>query len=567
MVSAGQGTAISMPSFIFRDMLTRFKPSFGIRQRLVLLALILVVPLMLDRVWVLEQSRRDQVRAATEDLARLARHSANAQREVLSSVEALLRSTAYIQVAAEQTGRSCAILRASLRFEMPWVISLSVVGKDGRITCSTMQQYVGLDVSDRPYYRKTLETHGFVLSDLVISRLNRHPLLLGTYPTSALEGGEPSVMIAGINMEWIGGLMAGLAERPGVSAALVDSKGLVLASQPADPEAFGKPYAGVGIDGLKSPQDSGSALITAGKTRKLISWASIAATGTRMIVSIDQETLLAPINHDIQKAYLQLLLVSLLALLGAWFVGEQVIMRPIRMLTGIANRFGQGDLAARATGQSLPAEFKPLAVAFNVMAAQLAERERDLIATNDRLTVMASIDMVSGLANRRGFQARLEFEWLKMQQLDGRLALLMIDVDHFKLFNDSYGHPEGDACLGRVGETLAEIANETLGFAARYGGEEFCLLLPAADRDRAMEIGELVRRRVAELGIPHLTSDFGRVTVSVGVGLVCPTAEQRPHELLEAADAALYAAKHRGRNAVVGHGLAEPAAPAISLAS
>src|SRR6202043_492739 len=137
-------------------------------------------------------------------------------------------------------------------------------------------------------------------------------------------------------------------------------------------------------------------------------------------------------------------------------------------------------------------EFVPLARAFNAMAAQLTERERELIATNDRLTVIASIDMLSGLANRRGFQSRLDFEWLKAQQ-DGReMALLMIDVDHFKLFNDTYGHPEGDACLARLGEALAGIAAETIGFAGRYGGEEFCLLLPNTEAKRAVEIGETV---------------------------------------------------------------------------
>ena len=125
----------------------------------------------------------------------------------------------------------------------------------------------------------------------------------------------------------------------------------------------------------------------------------------------------------------------------------------------------------------------PLARAFNAMAAQLSQRERELVATNDRLTVIASIDMLSGLANRRGFQSRLDFEWLKAQQYNSELSLLMIDVDHFKLFNDTYGHPEGDACLSRLGETLAGIAAETMGFAGRYGGEEFCLLLPNTERE------------------------------------------------------------------------------------
>ena len=192
------------------------------------------------------------------------------------------------------------------------------------------------------------------------------------------------------------------------------------------------------------------------------------------------------------------------------------------------------------------------------MAAQLSERERELVATNDRLTVIASIDMLSGLANRRGFQSRLDFEWMKAQQYDSELSLMMIDVDHFKLFNDTYGHPEGDACLTRLGETLAGIAAETMGFAGRYGGEEFCLLLPNTDAKRALEIGEMVRTAVEALAMPHSTSSHQTVTVSVGVACTRPNVAQQPGDLIEAADAALYAAKHRGRNAVVEHGFGRP---------
>ncbi len=199
----------------------------------------------------------------------------------------------------------------------------------------------------------------------------------------------------------------------------------------------------------------------------------------------------------------------------------------------------------------------PLARAFNAMAAQLSQRERELVATNDRLTVMASIDMLSGLANRRGFQSRLDFEWMKAQQFNSELSLLMIDVDHFKLYNDTYGHPEGDTCLTRLGEALAGIAAGTMGFAGRYGGEEFCLLLPNTSPQRALEIGETVRAAVQDLGLPHSTSSHRTVTVSVGVAATLPNDAQTPGELIEAADAALYAAKHRGRNTVVEHGFAK----------
>jgi diguanylate cyclase (GGDEF)-like protein len=134
------------------------------------------------------------------------------------------------------------------------------------------------------------------------------------------------------------------------------------------------------------------------------------------------------------------------------------------------------------------------------------------------------------------------------------LSLLMIDVDHFKLYNDTYGHPEGDACLTRLGETLAGVAADNLGFAARYGGEEFCLLLPNTGALRAMEVGETVRATIQALELPHATSSHKAVTVSIGVACTLPSDAGRPGDLIEAADAALYAAKHRGRNTVVEHG-------------
>ncbi len=114
--------------------------------------------------------------------------------------------------------------------------------------------------------------------------------------------------------------------------------------------------------------------------------------------------------------------------------------------------------------------------------------------------------------------------------------------------------PKATPALAGLGETLAGIADETMGFAGRYGGEEFCLLLPNVAVGHAMEIGEIVRVAVQDLAMPHATSSYQTVTVSVGVACTKPNDTQRPGDLIEAADAALYAAKHRGRNAVVEHG-------------
>lgn len=538
----------------------KLKKLLGIRTRLALLALMLVAPLMMERVRSLEEIRTKQLAQASEEIQHLVQHSADTQREIISSVETILKSTAYIR-ASGGIARSCDIMRDSLPSNLPWIRSVMIVGGDGRIQCSTANMYVGIDLGDRPYLVKARETRNFVFSDFILARPTNTPMVMAAYPLSAINGDADAAVLASINIDWMSQMMINLGGRPGISAVLVDSAGTVIATPADQASKIGKPLDSVPMlsaiahKALVSGVPSGSVSFTvADGSSRLVKFAEIPGTQSRLIVSIDEAKVTAAINRDIRTAYLQLALVCLFVLFGALVGAEKLIIQPIEMMTGMAKRFGDGEWSARVASRKLPSEFVPLARAFNAMAAQLSEREREMVATNDRLTVMASNDMLTGLANRRGFQARLDFEWMRSQQYDSELSLLMIDVDHFKLYNDTYGHPEGDACLARLGETLSGIAADTMGFAGRYGGEEFCLLLPNTDAVRAQEIGEAVRATIQSLGIPHATSSHRIITVSVGVAATLPSEAQRPSELVEAADAALYAAKHRGRNIVVEHG-------------
>ena len=496
----------------------KLKQVLGIRARLALLALILVAPLMLERARSLEGTRSKQVALASQEFSNLAQHSADAQREVLSSVETMLKSAAFIRASAGGVGRSCDILRASLPVNLPWIRSLMIVGKEGRVQCSTLNMLVGLDLSERPSLKKARETRDFVFSDFLITSNNK-PIMMALYPVSAISDEVDSVIAAGVDLDWMSKSMGNFGGRPGISAVLVDRAGTVLAAPADQASMIGRPLDNVPLlsaiaeraNGLEQAEGPLS-FVTADGSKWVVNFARIAGTELRLIVSIDETKVSAAINREIRTAYLQLGFVCLFVLLGALVAAESLIIRPIEMLEAMAKRFGQGDWSVRAAGSRLPAEFVPLARAFNAMAAQLGQRERDLVATNDRLTVIASVDMLSGLANRRGFQSRLDLEWMRAQEYDSELSLLMIDVDHFKLFNDTHGHPEGDACLTRLGETLSGIAAETMGFAGRYGGEEFCLLLPNTD-------------------------------------------------------AALYAAKHRGRNTVVEHGFVRINGDGMALAS
>ena len=552
----------------------KLKQLLGIRARLALLALILVAPLMLERARSLEDARAKQIAAATAEFSNLAQHSADAQQEVVSSVETVLKSAAYIRASAGGIGHSCDILRASLPANLPWIRTLLIADGKGRVQCATNNIFVGLDLNDRAYLEKARETRDIVFSDYLFARITHLPVVMAAYPVSAIDDELDSVILAGVNLDWMSKIMSNLGGRPGISAVLVDSAGTVLAAPADQASLIGRPLDAIPLlsaiaeqaMGSDAPQGSLSFAAADGSSR-VLSFARIAGTQSRLIISIDEAKVSAAINREIRTAYLQLGFVCLFVLLGALIAAEKLIIGPIEMITSIAKRFGQGDWSVRAARKSLPAEFVPLARAFNAMAAQLGQRERELVATNDRLTVIASIDMLSGLANRRGFQSRLDFEWMKAQQYDSELSLLMIDVDHFKLFNDTYGHPEGDACLSRLGETLAGIAAESMGFAGRYGGEEFCLLLPNTEAKQALEIGEMVRTAVEGLAMPHCTSSHQKVTVSVGVACTRPNAALQPGDLIEAADAALYAAKHGGRNAVVQHGFERTADGGIALAS
>jgi diguanylate cyclase (GGDEF)-like protein len=563
-----------MSRVTFNRKRAKLKKLLGIRARLALLALILVAPLMLERARSLETTRAKQVAAASVEFSALAKHTADLQREIISSVETMLKAAAYIRASAGGVSHSCDMLRASLPVNMPWISSIMIAGKDGHVQCGTRNELVGLDLSERAYFKKAREIRDFVFSDFLFSISNDRPIVMAAYPVSAINTDSDAVIVAGVNLDWMSKIMGNLGGRPGISAVLIDSTGIVLAAPADQASMIGRALdtvpllSAIADKAIGSEQPEGSLSFTAADgAQRVVNFARIAGTESRLIVSVDESKVSAAINREIRTAYLQLGFVCLFVLLGALIAAERLIIQPIQIMAAMAKRFGQGDWSVRTARSRLPSEFVPLARALNAMAGQLTERERELVATNDRLTVIASIDMLSGLANRRGFQSRLDFEWMKAQQYDTELSLMMIDVDHFKLFNDTYGHPEGDACLSRLGETLAGIAAETMGFAGRYGGEEFCLLLPDTDSARAREVGEMVRAAVEGLAMPHCTSSHQIVTVSVGVACTKPNDSQRPGDLIEAADAALYAAKHRGRNAVVEHGFVRTTDNTVALAS
>ena len=171
---------------------------------------------------------------------------------------------------------------------------------------------------------------------------------------------------------------------------------------------------------------------------------------------------------------------------------------------------------------------------------------------SDLLASLAFKDGLTGLNNRRAYDERLQIEWNRCKRSAEPLSLIMLDVDHFKLYNDSYGHALGDECLRKVAGSLAACTRRAADFVARYGGEEFVVLLPNTGLDDANRVAELIRASTEALGIEHKSSSVANtVTLSLGLVSRVPGDQVDLSGFAEVADTMLYKAKESGRNRVI----------------
>ncbi len=265
-----------------------------------------------------------------------------------------------------------------------------------------------------------------------------------------------------------------------------------------------------------------------------------------------------------ERTILTSLAVSLVVALIAFAVLSMLVIRPVLSMEEMARRFGGGDLRARVsidTGD----EIGCLAVQLNAMARQLEtytssleklvhERTAELVGANAKLLdvnaqldKLAKTDGLTGLFNRRYFMDKLGFEVRRSDRNKRSFSLVLLDVDHFKQFNDTHGHPAGDELLQRLA-TLVELNLRSIDVVARYGGEEFVVLLYDTGPDEGTRVAEKLRRAVAEQSFAHAeTQPGGRLTISMGVAFY-PQDAKDGASLVEAADRALYGSKAAGRN-------------------
>lgn len=199
-----------------------------------------------------------------------------------------------------------------------------------------------------------------------------------------------------------------------------------------------------------------------------------------------------------------------------------------------------------------PATGRP--VGFLNTVRDISERKRSeehLQSAYRAMETLVVVDALTGIANRRRFDDALATEWRRALRESSKLSLLLIDADHFKRYNDTYGHVRGDSCLKQIAEAALDVVLRPGDLVARYGGEEFAVILPGTDEDGALAVAEDICQAVRSRQLPHEGNLPGIVTVSIGCATIVPHRGKSAQDLIESADQALYRAKGRGRNRVV----------------
>lgn len=255
-----------------------------------------------------------------------------------------------------------------------------------------------------------------------------------------------------------------------------------------------------------------------------------------------------------------LALSSLVLVVFMWVALQRIVLGPIcRVKEHAQGIHTGGDLSARLQLRCGD-EIGQLANEFDLMMAEIDQKSAELASANIELQRLSSEDTVTQLANRRQFDTRLNQEWRYLLFQQRPLALLLCDVDFFKLYNDSYGHQAGDRCLRAVAQAIRQAVHRPADLVARYGGEEFAVILVDTDLAGAVAVAEKICNAVRLLETPHQASLVEQhVTLSVGAASLVPQTELSPAFLIEWADQSLYRAKQRGRNRV------EAASPVCAL--
>lgn len=484
---------------------------------------LVAVSIIILVVWSVWQARLQTIaenKGATTNMARaLSQHAEDTIRaadNILGAVVAQMENTGTAQLANNPLNRYLGNTAA----EQPMLAGLFVYDTKGVPFASSQPLLVAhVNVADRAYFlhHKNDPDHGAYVGEPIQSRSTGEWILTVSRRINDAEGNFAGVALATIRVDYFREFYNEFDIGNAGTIFLATEQGMLLVRRAQSEVRSGVDISkGPVFNMYKNSGPIGTAMLTSNidGTERLYSYRRLEDHPLLVAVALAKEDILQ--TWQIQTS--RMAVTTTLLLLILILVGYRMIV---------------------------------LINAKEAIEYELRDAHDKLGVLNNELETLASEDALTGLPNRRKFDTTLAIEFARAARNETPLALIMIDVDRFKQFNDLYGHPIGDECLRRIGQVLlTQGPNRATDLPARYGGEEMVILLPETDHEGAMAVAERIRRAIRGMAITHKANPDGIVTISAGVATCVPTRECHPNQLLKKADEALYEAKAGGRDRV-----------------
>jgi diguanylate cyclase (GGDEF)-like protein len=519
------------------------------RARILVLVVLAALPALLLTVYSAIERRASEERQARAELRRLVKLAAMQQWQVVEGARQMMVASSQILLTLLEDRKRCTQYFASLLAQnRERYHSMGLFRPNGELFCNAATWRDKTYGGDRLYFRLARETGRFAVGEYQIGRVTGKAGINFGFPVRDPENNIAAVAFAGLDLESLGRMAQATPLPPEGVLSVVDVKGTILARKPAMQERVGEKLwnpqvieaALTSREGvLEVKAEDGIARLLA---HEVVTQNPDGAFPLRVMVTVPLKEVFAEANWALGRDLVGILLATLFLLVGAWYGAEWFMLRNVRALLRAADRMRAGDLNARTGVRYGGEELSQLAQAFDDMAGALQQREQ-------WLHEQAISDPLTGLYNRRYLSEFLPRELARARRSATPVAVILIDLDHFKRINDSFGHEAGDVVLTAIGNLLkAKVRGSDI--ACRYGGEEFALVLPATGADAAERRAEDIRLAIADLRLSHAEKRLGKITASLGIALFPDHAEDTD-SILRAADVALYAAKGAGRNRVI----------------
>jgi diguanylate cyclase (GGDEF)-like protein len=486
---------------------------------------------------------------ARQDIVNLARIGTQQQQQILDGAKQLLIGFSLVPADLRNERSRCnEYVRQVLQKTTGLYSSMGLYGPDGDVKCSG-------NFLDRGAQRAT-ETRQLSIGEYPREALPGPNGFTLNYPIVDAQSGVTDVAFVVLNLAEFGELAAKLPLPESITLTVIDRNGVVLARNPNARDIVGRK-----LDPAQIPEKqltAASGVFHAGGTdgAQLYAYETVGETNgwppaLRVLVSVPLRFVYAEANETLIRTLAGVLVVTLLLLIAAWYGAERFFLCNVRTLLATANRIRSGDLTARTGMRYGNEELSQIGKAFDEMAETLHERQKRIDNAIVTLHQQSITDALTRLHNRRYLYETLPREIVRAKRNETSIAVIIVDLDHFKRINDTYGHEAGDMALRWVGNALMKSVRGS-DVVCRHGGEEFCIALPEASQESSRAKAEEIRQALQELNLDYCGQPL-KITASFGIA-VYPEHGTDADTLLRHADEALYDAKASGRNRVIVYG-------------